>query len=150
MILDRLDRFALYTVLGDRLARGLLALREAALHERPDGKYAIDGEDVFAMVQRYTTRPPEQGRWEAHRQYIDIQYIAAGVERMGRTDLDRLKVVEPYDAARDVMFLAGDGDIVTVRAGEFVIFHPQDAHMPGLADGGPGAVTKVVVKVRVG
>jgi YhcH/YjgK/YiaL family protein len=31
----------------------------------------------------------------------------------------------------------------------FVVFLPQDAHQPGLAVGGPVAVKKIVVKVRV-
>jgi len=150
MIQDRLDHLELYTSLSPRLTVGLRALRFDDLAGRADGRYPIEGEDIFAIVQRYTTKPLDAGKWEAHRKYIDIQYIAAGVERMGRADLDRLAVVEPYAEDRDVLFLAGTGDLLTVRAGEFVIFHPHDAHMPGLAAGAPAAVTKIVIKVRAG
>ena len=36
-----------------------------------------------------------------------------------------------------------------LRAGEFAVFSPTDAHAPGLQTNGPVAVRKVVIKVRV-
>jgi len=51
---------------------------------------------------------------------------------------------------QDVASLAGDGNFLTVSAGMFVIFFPQDAHMPYLAAAAPGPVRKIVLKVRVG
>ena len=47
-----------------------------------DGKYPIHGEDSFAILQRYNTRVPESGKPEAHRQYVDIQYIVEGREEV--------------------------------------------------------------------
>jgi YhcH/YjgK/YiaL family protein len=113
------------------------------------GKYPIDGDDVFALVQTYESRPRQEGKWEAHRKFIDVQFVAQGKEQLGWANLNRLKVSEPYSDENDVLFLEGEGDFVTAEAGTFVIFAPQDAHMPGIAAGNPQKVKKVVVKVRV-
>ena len=113
------------------------------------GRHAIDEDRIFALVQDYETKPREAGRWEAHRRYCDVQFVASGVEFIGVAPLDGMRVVEAYDEAKDVAFFEGEGDLVTLRAGSFAIFWPHDAHMPGVAAGGPTAVRKVVVKVAV-
>jgi YhcH/YjgK/YiaL family protein len=113
------------------------------------GRYELDGDRVFALVQRYHTKPREQGVWEAHRRYLDVQYVAAGIECMGVAPLQNLTVTQPYAADNDCELLAGNGDLVTASASTFAIFFPQDAHMPCLACGEPSPVVKVVVKVAV-
>lgn len=91
--------------------------------------------------------------WEAHRRYIDVQYIVRGCERMGCTFLrDDVPVHQPYDAQKDIIFFDTHGDLVTVPAGSFTIFMPHDIHAPSLvpAVGDPEAeVCKVVVKCSV-
>ena len=49
-----------------------------------DGKYPIHGEDSVAILQRYETREPDSGKPEAHRRYVDVQYI---VRRSGGNGL---------------------------------------------------------------
>ena len=112
------------------------------------GAYAIEGSEAYAIVQHYETGPLAARRWEAHRRYIDIQFVLDGVELMGYANLDRL-AAGPYDEDKDYLLLEGDGDFFVVRAGTFVIFMPQDAHMPGRVAGVPQAMWKVVVKVPV-
>jgi YhcH/YjgK/YiaL family protein len=105
------------------------------------------------VVQRYRPKPPAEARWEAHRQYIDVQFLAGGVERIGYAPLgEALSVVQAYDAQKDVVFFAAAGDFVTVPAGSFAIFWPTDVHAPCLAgEASPATVEvcKVVVKCRV-
>jgi biofilm protein TabA len=150
MILDRLNQHALYRHLNPRLAVAFDALLSRQIIGASDGTYEIDGRNVFAIVQRYTTKPREQGRWEAHRRYADVQMMVSGVETMGWSTLDGLTVTVPYDADKDIMFLDGNGphQDVTVSAGMMAVFFPSDAHMPGLARGEPSLVHKVVMKVR--
>ena len=148
MIMDRLSHASEYVGSNKRIAAGLRYLQQTDLTKVAPGKYEIDGENVFALVQEYETKPMEKGRWEAHRQYMDIQYVAAGEERMGYTNLDHLKAGE-YDATKDFLPLEGAGDFLRMTAGMFVIFAPQDAHMPGMVVDTPKPVKKVVVKVRV-
>jgi YhcH/YjgK/YiaL family protein len=148
VVTDHLDRADRYRALAPRIAQALDYVRATTFASLADGKYAIDGDRVFALVQRYTTKPAAQGRWEAHRQYIDLQCVCEGVEQIGYAPLDTL-TAEPYDAARDLTWLEGGGDFVTVRAGRFMLLWPDDAHMPGLAAGPAVPVLKAVVKIAV-
>ena len=99
-------------------------------------------------MQNYETKSKENWFWEAHRQYIDIQYIIKGTELIGYSNIDYLKSGE-YDDAKDLLVLYGDGVFLEVRAGTFVILMPQDAHMPGIAVSTSQSVGKIVLKVRV-
>jgi biofilm protein TabA len=135
---------------GLRLALAFLA--RADLAELPDGRVAIDGERVFAMVQRYTTVQTDAPRFEAHRRYCDVQFVVSGRETIGWAPLARLRVTEPYDAAQEACFgvvAAADVTGVLLGAGQLVVLYPEDAHAPQLAAGGPSPVHKIVVKVVV-
>lgn len=90
---------------------------------------------------------------EAHRKYIDVQYICAGVEMMGWLPLALATGLSTYNPDKDVT----KGDVpaaeltpVQVRAGNAAIFYPEDAHAPKLAVGVPVPVRKIVLKVRAG
>ncbi len=147
MVIDRLERAPLYAGLSAGIQMGLKWLQEADFESMPDGRYAIDGDNVYAIVQRYRTRGPEACRWEAHRRYIDIQYVAGGGEQIGWAPVEALQPDTPHDSERDLAFFTGHGAILPVPAGTFVILHPADAHRPCLALGAPSDVLKVVVKV---
>lgn len=117
-----------------------------------DGKYEIDGDRVFAMVQRYETAASAEPKFEAHRKYIDLQFIAAGAEVIGWAPLGRVAVTENYAADKDVCFgaVAAEGwAAVRLDKGQLAVLYPEDAHAPRLAAGAPRPVTKIVVKVSV-
>ncbi|NLF85314.1 MAG: DUF386 domain-containing protein [Lentisphaerae bacterium] len=149
MLIDQIRHAGAYTGMGSGLAQAFAFLAGAPLATLAPGRHAITGDRVFALVQDYLTKLPDAGVWEAHHRYIDVQYVVSGAERLGYAPLDRLMVTQPYDEAKDVELLAGEGDHVTAAAGTFVVFFPHDAHMPGLALGEPSPVRKVVVKVAV-
>jgi YhcH/YjgK/YiaL family protein len=146
MLSDHLSRAHLYRLVHPRITRALDYLQQTDVATLTDGTYAIEGDEIFAIVQRYVTKPLAQGRWEQHRRYIDLQLVVEGTERIGYAPASRLQA-EPYDAARDLQWLDGHGDFLTLAAGEFVVLWPDDAHMPGIAVAAPAAVTKVVVKI---
>lgn len=150
MIVDRLERVARMT-LSPRIAKALAALRSGELDGKAPGRYELEGDRVFALVQEYTTRPRSEGKLEAHRKYIDVQYVTKGAEAMGYAPIEGLAVTDAYDDAKDVALFAGIGDSVTVRAGMVTIFFPDDAHAPGLGVTPQGGepVRKIVVKVAV-
>jgi YhcH/YjgK/YiaL family protein len=152
MIKDRLENAAAYSRLGAGIAKALEFLRTTDCTRLAPGKYEIDDQRVFAVVQRYQPKPAEQASWEAHHRYIDVQYVAEGDERMGVLSLTPdLPVAKPYDPHTDLIFYQARGDLLTFQAGEFAIFTPRDVHAPGLAidSAAAGEVLKVVVKVRV-
>lgn len=148
MIYDTLDHASQYT-LDRRFDLAFEYLRSGRPATDATGTYKLDGDDVFAMVQEYTTKPESDGFWEAHFIYADVQYLVTGRERMGVAPLATMKLKEDRSPAQDLAVYDGDGAFLNLEAGQFTVFFPQDAHMPGIADGDPVAVRKVVVKVRV-
>lgn len=150
MIADNIRNASQYYGLGGNIEKGLKFLAETDLSKLELGRHEIDDTECFAIVMEYETKPLESCVWEAHRKYTDIQFIASGEEKIGYADIETLTVTQPYDETKDAELLAGEGDILTFKAGTFAIFTPEDAHMPLVAVNGPGHVRKIVIKVRVG
>jgi YhcH/YjgK/YiaL family protein len=148
MVMDSIRNAHLYYGLSPRLGVALRALAGDLPHN-PVGRYQLVGSEVYADVQTYVTLPQDQCKWEAHRKFIDVQYVADGIERMAVAPLEELTEKVPYDAARDVAFFTGDGPAMALKAGSFMILFPHDAHMPRIVDGTSCTVRKVVVKVAV-
>ena len=148
MIVDKLENASMYAGCCEKLAGAFRWLCETDLTAIDTGRHDIDGDNVFALVQDYETKPLSQGFLEAHRKYTDIQYIVSGVERIGYANIDDV-TSEPYDQEKDFLKLTGPADMITMNAGMFAVFCPQDAHMPGIAVEESSAVRKVVVKVIV-
>lgn len=109
------------------------------------------GEGVFALEQAYLTKPPAEGRWEAHERFIDVQVLVAGHELMGVIEVSSLTLAEDRRPESDLMFFAAaeGGSTLRVGPGGVAIFFPSDGHMPSLADGAPALTRKTVVKVPV-
>ena len=110
-------------------------------------------EDSVAILQRYETREPDSGKPEAHRRYVDVQYIVSGREEMGWCPMSpELKVCDPYDQEKDIVFFDNLIPIsgIELAAGDFAVLYPTDVHRPcGSPEGGPQQVTKVVVKIAI-
>jgi biofilm protein TabA len=114
-------------------------------------RYDIDGDNLYSPVSEYLTKNEEDARYEAHRKYIDIQYVVSGKELIGVAPISNRKdVLEPYDAVKDIEFLTvTQGENRIAKPDRFFIFFPEDAHRPGLKDGENSPVRKVVVKVKI-
>ena len=153
MILDRLENAGRHDALGADVALAFDYLRRTDFSQLPEGRYELDGDRVYAMVQRYQPKPLAEALWEAHRRYLDVQYLAEGSERMGCAPLDdELPVQQNYDPQKDAALYHADGEFFVIHAGSFAIFTPHDVHAPGLAVDGSdvsGRVCKVVVKCRL-
>jgi len=149
MIVARLANPTPLFQLPSRLARALDYLRATDMRSVPIGRHDLDGDRLFALVQEYTTRAADQCVWEAHRRYIDVQFVAVGAERMGYASLAQMRERDAYDAARDEAFFEHREEFVTIRAGLFAIFGPEDVHSPGHVAGQPGLVRKVVIKAML-
>jgi YhcH/YjgK/YiaL family protein len=152
MVIDKLENAYLYSGLSAKIKRGLEVLKDKKLFAKKDGRYEVDGDGLYYIIQRYTTKPIKEGRLEAHKRYIDIQFSAEGEEAIGHCLLDNLDVEEPYNEDKDVVFYKVPERINTVKLNEgtFCILFPQDGHMPGCQLAGPCKVLKAVVKVKIG
>jgi len=148
MIVDLLENAARYAGLKDGLSEAFGFLNHPGLNALPPGRYEISGDRVYAVISEETGRSVEEGRLEAHRRHIDIQYVISGNESMGWSPCAGLKPAGEYDAENDVRFFEGRPEsVVRVPEGAFVVFLPTDAHLPLI---GEGPIRKAVVKVRVG
>lgn len=110
-----------------------------------DGKYELDN-GAFYIVSTPTLAPAETRVFESHKKYIDIQYILEGTEQMEYADLQTLTVTQPYSEEGDCALETGKGVLLTLNAGDFAIFCPEDGHKPGC---GVGTSRKAIVKVPV-
>lgn len=151
MILAPLRDSTRCAVLGAGFALAFEYLRGFEAGTVTDGEHPIRSDEVFARVQTYETSPATGRRFEAHRRYADVQFVAAGSERILYAPTGALSLDVPYDAAPDVAFFAdpSTSSSLLLRVGDFAIFFPEDAHKPGCMAGGRHAVRKVVVKVRI-
>lgn len=151
MIYDHLANADTYRHVKPGIARALDYLSQTDFTEVPNGKYELDGANIYAMVQRYQTRELKDSVWESHRKYIDVQFIFRGEEAFGYVPLNQAPpVTQPYDDKIDAQFYSPATVTIPLSAGQFVVFYPQDIHAPCLtANGTPSDVVKVVVKVAV-
>ncbi|MGB7158661.1 MAG: YhcH/YjgK/YiaL family protein [Tepidisphaeraceae bacterium] len=149
MVFDRLAHASLYEGMARHIRHAFEFLRRSDLDTLAVGKYAIVGEDAYALVQSYQTKPAEQAKWETHRRYIDVQFVASGVERMGYGHLADFQPINGYNEAGDYQLYTGSGSDIVMTPGTFAIFSPHDVHRPTGAVEQPILVRKVVIKVRV-
>ncbi len=150
MILDTLKNSKKYETLSARFAKAFAFLRQVDGRQKL-GRHEIDGDEVFALVQQYTTRPLEGAQLEAHRKYIDVQYVHTGRETMLWAPLAAMREENmAYDEKQDAALfkVVPERTPLRVAPGCFTIFYPDDAHAPCLVDENPDAVFKVVVKVK--
>ena len=127
-------------------------LRGRDLLKLSDGRSEIDGDRVFALIQRYETERTEAPKFEYHRKYIDVQFIAAGEEIIGWAPAASMTISEAYDPDRDICFgsvAPGTWTPVHLQMGQLAVLWPEDAHAPKGAAGPPSRVMKIVVKVAV-
>ena len=138
--------------LGANIEKGFAFLMRPDLKDLPVGKYPIDGENVFAMIQEVDLVPVAERKVEAHRKYIDLQAPLSGEEVYGVATLDGGEsAIGGFDEKADIGFY--DVPVATrrVKPGEVMIFPPVSAaHAPGCraADEPPRKIRKAVVKVR--
>lgn len=149
MIYDILENSDRYAALHEGFAEAFAFLRRLDLRELAVDRYAIDGDRIFAMVARDQGRDMDEAQLEVHEKYIDIQMVLDGIDGMGwRAKSLCRQPVGPYDPDGDIRFYADPPAAwLPVASGMFVVFFPEDAHLPLVSS---GLIHKVVVKVAVG
>lgn len=151
MIYDKIDKIVFYKGLSPNIALGLDFLKQVK-PDTPIGEYQINHK-VKAIISEYETKSENEKGYEAHRKFIDIQYLLSGEERIACLPIERLVETEPYNEESDAAFYAADIKLqpsyLSLLSGYFAIFFPQDGHMPQLCVDKPMRVKKVVIKVEI-
>lgn len=148
MILDELKNTNFYQRLHPSFEKAFTFLLTQDLHSLPVGRIDLEDEDFYVLIQKYQTKLSNQGVWEAHQRYIDIQFMLLGSERIGISSCSKMKLGD-YSPETDFQAMSGKGQQIILQAGFFVVLFPQDAHMPCLAVKEPSTVRKIVLKIRM-
>ena len=148
MIFDSIKNYRHYAGLGAdfldvfELFHGNSFKKEAGRYEFKNG--------IFYLVQSYNTKPESEGAFEAHRKYIDIQFISDGRERHNAGHISFMNTSIPYNQEKDIEFFTGSGSTLILHSGFFAVYFPEDVHMPNLQIGDdPEHVIKAVAKIPV-
>ena len=149
MHLKHLKRFAQFS---PHMQKAFDFMLRKDLRTLPVGRYEIDGDNCWAMIQQVDLKKLEpEMKIEAHRRYIDIQMPLEGCELYGTAWIRGDEPALGFDVAKDVGFMEVPVRETELRAGEtaYAIFlPPHGAHAPGCSKDGTGSIRKLVIKVR--
>ena len=151
MILDTHDNLERYASLFRSCdAGGLFSWLRACSDLSPNTRHEFSGDKLFATILKLDTVERQAARWEAHREYVDLQYIIGGGEVIDWAPAGKLSAVGDYDSVKDVQFYAvAQADLsLPMAEGLFVLFLPSDAHRPMIALGANRFTHKAVVKIH--
>lgn len=148
MIFDTLENVNNYKGLG-RVYTALRFLSETDFTKMDLGRYELDGDNIYYMVQCYET-DPDKTIAEAHKKYIDIQFMVDGEEVVGVAPIGFDEKETQAISENDVWFYECKTEPLTLIKNSFMVLYPNDLHCPGVAtDNKPMTCKKVVVKVKV-
>ncbi|MCB2356383.1 YhcH/YjgK/YiaL family protein [Clostridium estertheticum] len=151
MIFESIKNVKDYTSINTNFKVAFNFLKNTDLNSLKVGRYEVDGENVYVLVQEYTTQNADDRRFEAHVKYIDIQYVVSGKEIIGFMPTESLEIMEDKLQERDAAFYKNVSDYTKLqfKPGDYGIFFPEDAHKPCCAFLEPSHVKKIVVKVCI-
>lgn len=148
MIIDKLKNIRLYDKIIPQEAIEFISTLNLNIDL---GRHEIS-DRIYANVEKYTTKSLSEGKFEAHKDYIDIQLLINGREKIYYADKENLTVSEPYDKKRDIMFFSNnieDSPFINLDGTNFALIYPHEAHAPQIMSNSVQEVLKVVVKVKV-
>ena len=117
-----------------------------ALTEYEEKTYPLSDNNRFFLAVGSTKAPDVA---EAHRKYLDIQYIVKGKEVVGWADLAACQIQGEFNEDKDIGKYEGPFEYFTINEGICYVAFPEDAHMPGRHLDVPNDFVKVVVKLKV-
>ena len=112
------------------------------------GKYVFS-DDCFINVITVETTADATKMMEAHVQFVDVQFMLDGEEKIYYTDKSALELGQEYDEKKDRSFYKWTkADEVSYKTGEGVVLYQNEAHLPGCAVDKPQTIKKAVIKIR--
>lgn len=145
------DVAAQKSILPAAIVRALEALQEMDLAAQEPGRYELEGDKLFYMIQDVTLRSLDESRAEAHHKYADIQIPLNAGERYGfALPQDDLAASEDLLEEKDLAFYPTptNESFMDIEPGAFAVFLPKELHRPCLAIKDKTTIRKAVVKVH--
>lgn len=152
MISDHCSNWIAYSAIAPGVFQTAFEFIKTVTLETEDKRYELCGDDIYALVQKYTAKQLNEGKMEAHRKYVDIQAVISGTEIIGISSIAGLKEISAYSDEKDCELFEHNvaiSSLIILRPGDFMLLYAGEGHMPCIAIGGnPAEVKKVVIKVR--
>ena len=136
----------LHPALQDALTLALAARPQ----EKAPGRYELQGDNIFMNVMTFNTQSPVEKKAELHEQYIDIQLLLHGEERILFGTAGTARQCEEFHHEDDYQLCSAieNEQAIILKPGMFAVFMPGEPHKPGCVVGEPDEIKKVVVKVK--
>ncbi|MBO9607255.1 MAG: YhcH/YjgK/YiaL family protein [Paenibacillaceae bacterium] len=134
----------------DAVRRGLEYIRATDWSKVEPGRYEVEGDKMYAMLQVAETKPAPP-KAESHLTYTDIQFLLEGEESMGFARWDESIVVtdDLIEKGDAYLYEQVEGEFkLLLKPGMFTVFYPSDVHRPNGAVNEPAKIRKVVVKIH--
>jgi YhcH/YjgK/YiaL family protein len=150
MILDNIKNAHLYEGLNPLIKEGLAYLKTLDTSNLVSGKITLPN-GIFAITQIFMPKSTGEAKLETHQKYIDIQYLIEGVEIIEYAPFEKLEISNPYHQENDITFYHNSKNVIylNLKAEEFTIFYPHDAHKPGIGSSNGLLIKKIVIKIPV-
>jgi len=147
MVFDSIENFGNYLSLHPHFNDVYDFIKGKNIPEMAEGRYEVNSHGAFVLVKEYVTKDISETFVECHRKFIDIQILLKGIERIGICNKTECKGYA-YDPDKDLQKLEGELNFIKMDKNYFVIFFPQDGHMPELNYGDlQEKVKKIIFKV---
>jgi len=150
MIIDKIENIDLYSKVSENIKNAVEYIKQTNFSKMETGKHEIN-DNMFVLVNEYETQENELGILEAHKTYIDFQYILEGTELIEYELLNNQKVHTAYKTEDDYIlyFNTENKSQIQFTAGMFAILYPNDLHLPGVINKQKRKIRKIVLKVRI-
>ncbi|XOV72627.1 MAG: YhcH/YjgK/YiaL family protein [Verrucomicrobiota bacterium] len=133
---------------NSRVIKRCIAWLEENLLNFTKSRVNLDGDKLFVMYQEYVTIAEDDGKFESHQQYIDLQCVIEGTERI---DVIGDRVLNPATQWKDDFrfYLTPEEGYTSIYLGplDFCVLFPGEAHRPKLKVEQPVSVKKYVFKI---
>lgn len=147
MIVDDLKNFETYININKKFKTVSDFMKNNDLKNMKSGSYDIVNRDIYVNIDEYETKTDSIP--EAHRNYIDIQIVLKGHEKIGYADFSKGKTEIEYNSEKDIEFLKADCEYLKAYDGRFFIFFPQDIHYPCITDNEVSKIKKAIFKIKL-
>jgi YhcH/YjgK/YiaL family protein len=150
MIYDKIENLSVYFDSNSKFARVESVLAEFLKNPFDSGRIEIDGDNMWCNVAKYNVEDGTPIKYEAHKEYADVQIMVDGEENIGWASFNECTITEDFKEGCDIAFMdAPNGQLFALRKGYFMVFFPEDAHAPCRKSENADFAHKLVFKVKL-
>jgi len=149
MILAKTEDLARYEGLNPNFPKAFAFLSRADLADLPDGQHEIDGDRVWAVLSSYNSREYAEGKYETHREYVDVQFLLSGEELIYWNDSAEMSSTG-YAADCDKENYGDPANPVGIHMapGTALVLFSRDAHKANCRVTSVAPVRKALLKIK--